>query len=162
MRIHAAGEAQQVLAVDDARGLLGADLRREARELAVSHTGALAGEDDIADVFLAECGIARVDTLEGLIEGFPLLARVPAPRTAVITGWAVDSSTKYRARCDAAFPLSDHAGFDDLLTFVERVQPKRILTLHGFAREFAATLRERGWDALAIGQGNQLEFRLSG
>jgi hypothetical protein len=51
-----------------------------ARELAVSHTGALAGEDDIAGMFLAECGIARVDTLEGLIEGFPLLARVPAPR----------------------------------------------------------------------------------
>jgi acyl-CoA synthetase (NDP forming) len=49
-----------------------------ARELAVSHTGALAGEDDIAAMFLAECGIARVDTLEGLIEGFPLLARVPA------------------------------------------------------------------------------------
>src|SRR6187200_1993898 len=50
-----------------------------ARELAVSHTGALAGEDDIADVFLAECGIARVDTLEGLIEGFPLLTRVASP-----------------------------------------------------------------------------------
>ena len=50
----------------------------EARELAVSHTGALAGEDDIADVFLAECGIARVHTLEGLIEGFPLVVRVPA------------------------------------------------------------------------------------
>lgn len=50
-----------------------------ARELAVSHTGALAGEDDIAGMFLAECGIARVDTLEGLIEGFPLLARVPVP-----------------------------------------------------------------------------------
>ena len=64
----------------------------EARELAVSHTGALAGEDDIADMFLAECGIARVDTLEGLIEGFPLLARVPAiargarrPSVAVVT-----------------------------------------------------------------------------
>jgi acyl-CoA synthetase (NDP forming) len=54
----------------------------EGRELAVSHTGALAGEDDIAEVFLAECGIARVDTLEGLIEGFPLLARVPAPTQA--------------------------------------------------------------------------------
>jgi acyl-CoA synthetase (NDP forming) len=53
-----------------------------ARELAVSHTGALAGEDDIADVFLAECGIARVRTLDGLIEGMPLLARMPAaPRT---------------------------------------------------------------------------------
>jgi acetate---CoA ligase (ADP-forming) len=48
-----------------------------ARELAVTHTGALAGEDDIADTFLKACGIARVDTLEGLIEGLPLLLRVP-------------------------------------------------------------------------------------
>ena len=48
-----------------------------ARELAVSHTGALAGEDDVAEVFLAECGIARVDSFDGLIEGLPLLARVP-------------------------------------------------------------------------------------
>ena len=54
-----------------------------ARELAVSHTGALAGEDDLAGMFLAECCIARVDTLEGLIEGFPLLARVrPVAREA--------------------------------------------------------------------------------
>ena len=48
-----------------------------ARELAVSHTGALAGEDDVADVFLKSCGIARVDTFDALIEGLPLLARVP-------------------------------------------------------------------------------------
>jgi acetate---CoA ligase (ADP-forming) len=48
-----------------------------ARELAVSHTGALAGEDDVADQFLKSCGIARVDTLEGLIEGLTLLSRVP-------------------------------------------------------------------------------------
>src|SRR5205823_572557 len=52
-----------------------------ARELAVSHTGALAGEDDIVGAFLADCGIARVDTLDGLIEGLPLLARVPAGQT---------------------------------------------------------------------------------
>jgi acetate---CoA ligase (ADP-forming) len=48
-----------------------------ARELAVTHTGALAGEDDIADMFLKACGIARADTLEGLIEGLPLLLRMP-------------------------------------------------------------------------------------
>lgn len=63
-----------------------------ARELAVSHTGALAGEDDIAEAFLADCGIARVDTLDGLIEGLPLLKRVPRmasggrkPTVAVVT-----------------------------------------------------------------------------
>jgi acetate---CoA ligase (ADP-forming) len=51
-----------------------------ARELAVSHTGALAGEDDIADAFLADCGIARVTTLDGLIEGLPLMMRMPPPQ----------------------------------------------------------------------------------
>jgi acetate---CoA ligase (ADP-forming) len=52
----------------------------EARELAVTHSGALAGEDDVADAFFAACGIARVDTFEGLIESLPLLRRV-APQT---------------------------------------------------------------------------------
>ncbi|MGH2342613.1 acetate--CoA ligase family protein [Segnochrobactraceae bacterium EtOH-i3] len=50
----------------------------EAAELAVSHTGSLAGADEIADVFLAECGIARVESFEGLIEVLPLLEQVPA------------------------------------------------------------------------------------
>src|SRR5262245_50467480 len=53
-----------------------------ARELAVTHTGALAGEDDVADAFLSACGIARADTLDGLIEGLPLLKRVPAATAA--------------------------------------------------------------------------------
>lgn len=48
-----------------------------ARELAVTHTGALAGEDDVADAFLADCGIARVDTFEALLKAPPLLARLP-------------------------------------------------------------------------------------
>lgn len=50
----------------------------EAAELAVSHTGSLAGADEVADIFLAECGIARVESFEGLIEVLPLLERVPA------------------------------------------------------------------------------------
>lgn len=49
----------------------------EARELAITHTGALAGEDDVADAFLADCGMARVDTFEALLETPPLLARLP-------------------------------------------------------------------------------------
>ena len=63
-----------------------------ASELAVSHTGALAGSDEVADVFLRDCGIARVDTLDGLIEIMPLLRRVRlggpaarAPRVGVVT-----------------------------------------------------------------------------
>lgn len=88
------------------------------------------------------------------------LKKISPRRTAVITGWALDAGAIYRYQCDAAFPLSDHADFADLLRFVELVQPKRVLTLHGFAREFAQTLRERGVEAWAIGQDNQLEFEI--
>ena len=62
----------------------------------------------------------------------------------MISGWAVEPNAIYRYQVDAAFPLSDHADYDDLLRYVELVQPKRVLTLHGFAAEFARDLRERG------------------
>lgn len=89
------------------------------------------------------------------------LKKVARRRTAVITGWAMDPGAIYRYQCDAAFPLSDHADFPDLLRFVEAVQPKRVLTLHGFAHEFAVTLRERGIEAWAIGEDNQLELGIA-
>lgn len=53
---------------------------KAAAELATSHTGGLAGEDDVADAFLADCGIARVETLEALLESAPLLRRMQKPR----------------------------------------------------------------------------------
>jgi DNA ligase-1 len=90
------------------------------------------------------------------------LKRVARRRTAVITGWAMDPGAIYRYQCDAAFPLSDHADYPDLLRFVDTVQPKRVLTLHGFAQEFAVTLRERGIEAWAIGEDNQLELGIPG
>ena len=89
------------------------------------------------------------------------LKTIPRKRCAMITGWAMDPGAIYRYQCDAAFPLSDHADFPDLLRFVEAVQPKRVLTLHGFAQDFARTLRERGIEAWAIGEDNQLELGLS-
>jgi len=80
---------------------------------------------------------------------------------AMVTGWAVDPSARYRHGADAVFALSDHADYDDLLRCVEsHVLPRRVLTMHGFAREFAADLRFRGWDAWALEGGDQLELPL--
>ncbi|HEX2860797.1 MAG TPA: ATP-dependent DNA ligase, partial [Lacunisphaera sp.] len=75
--------------------------------------------------------------------------------------WAMDPGANYRYQCDTAFPLSDHADFPDLLAFVDRVQPKRVFTVHGFAQEFARTLRERGIEAWALGEANQLDLGLA-
>ncbi|MCC6234829.1 MAG: MBL fold metallo-hydrolase [Verrucomicrobiales bacterium] len=82
-------------------------------------------------------------------------------RVAMATGWAMDPGARYRYRADAAFPLSDHAGFPELLEMVERVRPSRVHTLHGFASEFACRLRERGWDARALSEPDQLELGLA-
>ena len=90
----------------------------------------------------------------------PFVRKIPRRRTAALTGWALDPGARFRYQCDAAFPLSDHADYPDLIRFVELTQPHRVLTLHGFAADFARDLRERGIEAWAINQDNQLEIAL--
>lgn len=65
-------------------------------------------------------------------------------RTAYISGWAIDSSARWRFGTDAAFPLSDHADYDDLLQYVEASGASSVYTVHGFAEEFAGDLRKKG------------------
>jgi DNA ligase-1 len=83
-------------------------------------------------------------------------------RTAVLTGWAVDPNCRFRYQCDAAFALSDHSDFPELVEFVERVQPKEVYTLHGFAADFARTLRDMGYSAHALSEQEQLTLALTG
>src|SRR5207244_11920433 len=73
-----------------------------------------------------------------------VIGKIPRKRVAMISGWAVDPNAIYRYQVDAAFPLSDHADYNDLVRYVDLVQPKRVFTLHGFAGQFACDLRERG------------------
>jgi DNA ligase 1 len=89
-----------------------------------------------------------------------MLEKIPVKRVAMITGWAIEPNAVYRYQVDAAFPLSDHADYTDLVRYVELVQPKRVFTLHGFAAEFARDLRERGIEAWALSEENQLELSL--
>ncbi len=89
-----------------------------------------------------------------------MLEKIPRKRVAMISGWAVDPNAIYRYQVDAAFALSDHADYDDLLRYVELVQPRRVLTLHGFAAEFARDLRERGIEAWALSAQDQMELTL--
>ena len=91
-----------------------------------------------------------------------MLERIPHKSVAMITGWAVDPNAVYRYGVDAVFPLSDHADYDDLIHYVELVQPRRVLTLHGFAAEFASDLRARGVEAWALSEENQMDLALEG
>jgi putative mRNA 3-end processing factor len=53
---------------------------------------------------------------------------------AVATGWA----SRFRMNSvDAAFPLSCHADFHQLVEYVEQVKPREVFTVHGFKDDFA-------------------------
>ena len=94
------------------------------------------------------------------VTGSAMLRNLGRIRVAVLTGWAVDPNCRFRYQAHAAFPLSDHADFRDLVEFVHQVQPKKVFTLHGFAAEFAQTLRDLGYDAQPLSQEDQLALPL--
>src|SRR6266436_4129401 len=90
----------------------------------------------------------------------PMIQKIPRKRVAMISGWAVDPNAVYRYQVDAAFALSDHADYNDLIRYVDLVKPKRVFTLHGFAADFARDLRDRGVEAWALTEENQMDLAL--
>jgi len=111
--------------------------------------------------FEAKASRGHVIICPPAINGSRTLQLLHRPRTAALTGWAMDTGAVHRLQVDAAFPLSDHADYCDLLRYVEAVRPGRVLTLHGFAQEFARDLRSRGIEAWALTGPNQLELSIS-
>ena len=89
-----------------------------------------------------------------------MLERIKKKRVAMISGWAVEPNAIYRYQVDAAFALSDHADYADLMRYLELVQPQRVLTLHGFAADFARDLRDSGIEAWPLTEQSQLELTL--
>jgi Cft2 family RNA processing exonuclease len=79
---------------------------------------------------------------------------------AMVSGWGMNRSAKYRYGVDEVISLSDHADYPDLLQFVDTVAPQAVYTTHGYEAEFAATLRGRGYAAWSLTRHDQLELTL--
>jgi Cft2 family RNA processing exonuclease len=86
------------------------------------------------------------------------LAAIPRKSLCMVSGWGLDPSARYQYGVDEVLPLSDHADFPDLLRMVKLVQPRRVLTTHGWHRQFAATLRAKGVEAWSLHGSDQLEL----
>ena len=65
-------------------------------------------------------------------------------RVLYLSGWAMRSAARADFDADVLLPFSDHADFPELLEHVAEVAPERVVTHHGYARDFARILRERG------------------
>ena len=57
----------------------------EAAKAAASHTGTLAGSDEVLDAAFRRCGVLRVDTIEDLFNMTELLAKQPRPQGKKLT-----------------------------------------------------------------------------
>lgn len=77
--------------------------------------------------------------------------------TMGFSGWAVGTRYKYMIGLDYVMPLSDHCDYKELVTAVKQCRPDKVYTFHGFAREFAGSLCEMGFDAEPVGHGRKEE-----
>ncbi len=78
---------------------------------------------------------------------------------AFASGWALKFKPKY---CSAAFPLSSHADYYQLLSFVEACAPKKVYTCHGFAHDLAKAIESKlnveAQPISEVGQRKLLDF----
>jgi len=80
----------------------------------------------------------------------PIVAKIRRRHVVAVTGWALLDAAYDRYGAQGLVPLSDHAGYDELLAIVERSRARRVRTVHGFAESFARVLGARGIDANAL------------
>ena len=67
-----------------------------------------------------------------------------------LTGWASGKGgRRWGRRGDASLAYSDHADFNDLVAYVEKVQPQQVYTVNGFP-DLAAHLRTLGYPAVHL------------
>jgi Cft2 family RNA processing exonuclease len=69
--------------------------------------------------------------------------------SALATGWT------FARNFDKVFPLSNHADYNDLISYVEQSNPKLVLTDHGFCEEFSRKLNRLGFKSKPIKQHKQ-------
>jgi DNA ligase-1 len=77
----------------------------------------------------------------------PVVRNVKRRRIVHLSGWAAREASRADFDADVLIPWSDHADFPGLLQHVADVAPQRVVTMHGYSRDFARILTTRGLDA---------------
>lgn len=147
---YALGRAQklQVLAAEAGRDVYTTPAVAEINAAIERHRGVTLDATEIADDTSLGPGDALVaPSARGRAE---TLIEESGAATAAFSGWAVDSSYRYRRGVDEAFALSDHCDFEELCDLVAAVDPDRVYTQHGDGDALVTHLCGRGFDATAL------------
>ena len=107
------GKAQEILC-----SLAEAEPPADAARLGLSHDADLravrAGVSATTTAGTAKAFAGKVLICPPSVDRSQMIQRIKNKRVAMISGWAVEPNAIYRYQVDAAFPLSDHADYDDL------------------------------------------------
>ncbi len=139
-----------------------------AQQLAVAHTGALLSDDAVVDAFLRDAGIARVHTLEGLIEAATLFrGQRPLGKARPVVGVMTTTGGGGAAVCDrlALEGVRIEPATEGTLAAIRTTglnvvrAPMTDLTLAGAAPQFVrpaveAMMRDPGFDAVVSVSGS--------
>lgn len=105
------------------------------------------------EVYAAQGVPLKAFGTEGEVVVIPPTARIERlklgdHRVAILSGRATGDD----------IPLSDHAGFDELVGYAVASHAQRVFTVGGFAEDLAAALRDRGIAAFPIREHHQLRL----
>jgi DNA ligase 1 len=85
----------------------------------------------------------------------PVVRNVKRRRIVYLSGWAMREASRADFDADVLLPMSDHADFPELFQHVSDVAPRKVVTLHGYARDFARILAMRGTPAEPLPSGTE-------
>ncbi len=103
---------------------------------------------------------SKVIVLPPYIKGSRLLELVTKKRVAAVVGWSIDIENEIKEMfgADFVFPLSPHAGYDELMQYVHIVNPQKVFLLGTYSMEFSNALKKQGFDATPLDTPIQLKF----
>ncbi|MBI4953144.1 MAG: hypothetical protein HY908_14010 [Myxococcales bacterium] len=80
----------------------------------------------------------------------PMVRKRKDARIAYVSGWATIDAAIEQQRADAAFPISDHADWDDLLATIRASRARAVWVTHGDTHVLAHHLKTLGFDAVGL------------
>jgi len=82
----------------------------------------------------------------------PVVQKIKQRRVIYLSGWALRPASRAGFDADVRLAMSDHADFEELLAHVGQVAPETVLTMHGYAGDFARILSDRGVQAAPLAE----------
>jgi len=113
------------------------------------------------------CSGININKLEGKVvmvppqtRGSNLINKIRKKRVAAVMGWSLDIENEIKEVFDAdfVFPLSNHAGYDELIQYIQITSPEKIFLLGTYSMQFSRTLKNMGFDAIPLDTPKQLKF----